>query len=110
MSKNQKLPPLDGTKGETPDKITRITEKYMFDYIENFGTVADIEWFAETCEKYTEKKMKNGVEYTGIKVSDVRKEFALRFFKKLVEKEDDTPVSIGDKLTMLKAKAKANNK
>ena len=82
----------------------------MFDYIENFGTAKDIEWFAEICEKNTEKKMKNGVEYTGIKVSEVRKEFAKMFFSELVEKENDIPVSIGDKLKMLKENAKANKK
>lgn len=110
MAKNQKLPPLNGTIGEKPDKITRITEKYMFDYIENFGTADDVEWFAEICEENTEKKMKNGVEYTGIKVSVVRKEFAKRFFSELVEKKDDTPVSIGDKIKILKENAKSNKK
>ena len=109
MSKN-KLIPLDGTKGEKPDKITRITEKYMFDYIENKGSAEDVEWFAEICEKHPEKKMKNGVEYTGIKVPDVRKEFAKRFFSELVEKKEDIPVSIGDKLKRLRENAKANKK
>lgn len=108
----EKLPPLDGKKGDTPESITRITEQYMFDYIEYHGTIDDLAWFEERCNKYPKKKIKQEVEYTGIDVPKVRREFAERFFKDaefMKKKEkDDTPISIGDKLKKLReAKEKA---
>ena len=109
MSKNQKLPPLDAKKGEKPDKIVRITEQYMFDYIEKLNDIKAVEWFAEICEKHTTKKIKDGIEYTGIKVPEVRKEFVKKYFSYLIEKEDTIPVSLGDKLKALREKAEKND-
>ena len=74
---------------DTPQKITDLTKKFMLDYVKAKGTKADKEFFKSLYKKYRiEKpsKLKDGETVVGIEsISEMRKEFAVRFFPQLVK-------------------------
>ena len=85
MAEKKEVVELNAAK-EDPKFLYHLTQKYMLDYVQKRGTVADQKWYYKLVLANKKKVERGGKTFDVLDQTKVRKEFAKKFFPDLLKK------------------------